>query len=677
MKREIYLLKEDFTGFSIGEFPYDRSHTAMGEYHHVVNEGNYGVWCDQVCNYRYNGSGASWIITEDEGKHFMEQMRVIDNKPHKTHPMLITGVPQWGNYTIEAGVRILKKSGNAGIGFCCINSLNLLVFAFNNGKVQLEYRHKQVDTVLAEKEYSYDSDTFYALKAECHGDTVICYVNGEKILEYSGKEIEHGGKVAITATVPTQFSYVYVTVDDQEEKAIQMRIAAQKALEAEVQAKHPKMKLYKKIDLKDFGTGRQIRFGHLTGTKDWYIVLAQGQKRVHRDAYGHISCLTAIDLDGNILWQKGEPSTSYEHGQISADLPLQVYDIDNDGIDEVITAKNFEIMILDGRTGEVKKKAKMPLSNVDDSEKIIGVTDGVYAFDRINADGIRIANFSGKDRPSDILVKDRYCRVYALNSDLELMWKFKSDKNTGHFPYAFDINGDGYDELLCGYNLLDHNGRLIWTLPVQEDHTDEIISGRFMAGEPGTPEAEGHFACVSGTKGFIIADYHGNIIKQDDIGHAQRVSTGNYCPDRPGFELAVTNFWGHQGIVYFYDCFGNPLWEYENELNGNMVTPVNWDGDGSDLILLNADAQKGGLLDGNGVRAVVFPEDGHPKMCVEAISLTGDARDELVVWDYHQMYIYTQDNGYLENAYCPVKYPHYNASNYRGEYSYPDESFLV
>lgn len=677
MERDIYLLQEDFMGFAIGEFPYDRSHTAMGEYHYVVNEGNHGVWCDQVCNYRYNGSGASWIITEEEGKHFMEQMRVIDNQPHKTHPMLMTGMPQWENYTIRAGVRVLKKAGNAGIGFCCMNSLNLLVLALDNGKVRLEYRHKQVDTVLAEKDYAYHSDEFYDLKAECHQDTVSCYVNGEKVLEYSGEEVSRGGKVAITATVPAQFSYVDVCIDRQEKKITDTRIAAQKELETQVQAKHPKMKLYKKIDLKDFGTGRQIRFGHLTGTKEWYIVLAQGQKRVHRDAYGHISCLTAIDLDGNILWQRGEPSTCYEHGQISADLPLQVYDIDNDGVDEVITAKNFEIMILDGRTGEVKKKAKMPVSSVDDGEKIIGVTDGVYAFDRINADGIRIANFSGKDRPSDILVKDRYCRVYALNSNLELMWKFKSDKNTGHFPYAVDINGDGYDELLCGYNLLDHNGKLIWSLPVEDDHTDEIISGRFMAGVPGTPETEGHFACVSGTKGFILADYHGNIVKRDDIGHAQRVSTGNYCPDRPGFELAVTNFWGHQGIVYFYDCFGNPLWEYENELNGNMVTPVNWDGDGTDLILLNADAKRGGLLNGDGVRAVVFPEDGHPTMCVEAISLTGDARDELVVWDYHQMYIYTQDNGILENAYCPVKYPHYNASNYRGEYSYPDESFLV
>ena len=208
MDRDVYLMNENFMGFDIGEFPYDKSHTAMGEYHYVVNEGNHGVWCDQVCNYRYNGSGASWIITEDEGRHYMEQMRLIDNKPHKTHPMLITGVPQWGGYTVEAGVRVLKKSGNAGIGFCCLNSLNLLVFSLDNGKAQLEYRHKQVDKILAQKEYEYNSDEFYVLKAECAGNKVTCFINGNEVLSYEGEEAARGGKVAITATVPAQFSYV-------------------------------------------------------------------------------------------------------------------------------------------------------------------------------------------------------------------------------------------------------------------------------------------------------------------------------------------------------------------------------------------------------------------------------------------------------------------------------------
>ena len=690
MMRTVKLFQDDFTQFQIGEFPYDKNHSAMGEYNYVVNPGYCGAWTDMVCNHTYNGSGASWIITEDEGKHFMEQMRVVDNRPHKTHPLLMAGSDKWRNYTVSTKVRALNTSGSVGIGFGCKNSLNLYVLVLEDGRLKLIYRHKQIDTELASCAYDYNCDEFYELKAVCRETGVSCLVNDRELLSYETQElsvegivterittagillerITIEGKIAITATVPAQFTDVEVWVSEGTMSEIEKAIAAEQEESEKRCNEHPKMKLYKKINLKNFGTGRQIRFGHLCGGDEWYIVLAQGQRRVRRDDCSHISCLTAIDLDGNILWQKGEPSTDYEQGKISADYPLQVYDIDGDGIDEVITAKNFEIMILDGRTGEVKKKAKMPLADKSDT-KIIGVPNGVYPFDRINADGIRICNLSGKDRPGDILIKDRYCRIYALNSDLELMWTFRSDKNTGHYPYACDINRDGYDEVLCGYNLLDHEGKLLWSYPIKSDHTDEIISGRFMAGSD-----EGHFACVSGSEGFFIGDYHGNIIKRDDIGHAQRISVGNYCPEREGFELAVVNYWGHQGIVYLYDSKGEPIWEFENELNGNMLTPVNWDGDGRDLILLNADVRGGGMLDGDGVRCVRFPGDGHPTMCVEAINLVGDARDEIVVWDYHNLYIYTQDDGYLENAYAPVKYPHYNGSNYRGEYSYPDESYL-
>ena len=44
--KSIYLLKEDFKNFPIGEFPYDKNHSAMGEYHFVQYPGYYGKWYD-------------------------------------------------------------------------------------------------------------------------------------------------------------------------------------------------------------------------------------------------------------------------------------------------------------------------------------------------------------------------------------------------------------------------------------------------------------------------------------------------------------------------------------------------------------------------------------------------------------------------------------------------------
>jgi len=670
--KNVVLSNEDFQDFPIGEFPYDKDHTAMGEYQYVVENGYHGNWVDMVCNYTYNGTGPTWLITERDGRHFMESMRIEKNRPHRMFPTLETGKHQWKDYEVSVSVRRLSQKGMAGLVFSMNHSIDTLVFYLDGKeKAAVAYRHKEEVQVLKEVSFPHGCDQEYRLKVDCDGRIAKVYVDDQELFRVEDDLVARGGKVGITADCPSRFADFKVCVSEKTKQEIEVAERAVKETETEEMKKHPKMKLWKKIDLKNFGTSRQIRFGHLTGTDEWYVVLAQMQKRICRDAYGLISCLTAIDLEGNVLWQLGEPSDKTEElGKVSADMAFQVYDIDGDGSDEVIVGWDFEIRILDGRTGTIKKSAKTPFSDDDDAD-LIGVPYQTYAFERINPDGIRICNFRGKERPADILIKDRYCRIYALDEDLNVMWKFKSPTNTGHCPLPIDIDGDGKDELLVGYKLLDSDGQMLWSYPISEDHTDEIVAGKWMPGED-----EGHFACVSGTEGFFIGDFYGNIVARDMIGHAQRVSIANYCPEREGREIVVTNFWGHQGVIFLYDCYGNQIWEMENEMNGNILAPVNWDGDGTELILTNADAKKGGLLNGKGVRAVEFPDDGHPVLCCESLDLTGDERDELVVWDYHSMYIYTQDDCPKEQTYHPVQFPIYNASNYRGEYSYPDASYL-
>ncbi len=671
MKRDIILRKEDFHDFPIGEFPYDRDHTAAGEYHYIVEEGYRGVWYDPVCNYTYNGTGPTWIITEYQGVHYMESMRIEKNRPHRIFPTLETGEKEWGEYTVSVKLRRLSTKGTAGIVFCMRDSIDTLAFCLENrDRAVLSYRHKEDIMTLAEAEFPHGCDEFYLLEAICHEGYVDCRINGHLLFSVSVQQALRGGRVGITADCPSQFTDFETLVSTEEFQAIQERTRQAKELEENEMSSHPAMKLWKTIDLQDFGTSRQVRFGHLTGTDEWFVVLAQMQKRISRDAYGFISCLTAIDLEGRVLWQLGEPSINANIlGKVSADMPFQIYDIDGDGKDEVIVGRNFEIQILEGTTGKIKKSVKTPCSDDNDSE-LIGVPYQIYAFDRINPDGIRICNFRGKDRPADILIKDRYCRVYALDENLNLLWKYRSHKNTGHCPLPVDINGDGRDEVLVGYTMLDADGCELWIYPITEDHTDEIVAGKFRG------DGTGYFACVSGTQGFFIGDFYGNIVTRDLIGHAQRVSVANYCPERPGFELAVVNFWGHQGVIYLYDSDGKELWEIENKMNGNILCPVNWDGSGQELILINADPFNGGLMNGKGIRSVSFPDDGHPTLCCEAINLTGDERDELVVWDYHSMYIYTQEDSPRPQSYHPVKFPIYNASNYRGEYAYPDNFYL-
>lgn len=670
--KDFFLVKEDFSAFAIGEFPYDRDHSAMGEYHYVPENGNHGRWKDQVTNYTWNGTGPTWLITEQDGKHAMECMRVEKDNPHRIFPTLQTGSTLWKDYDVSVDLRRLSLNGMAGLVFCMNHSLDTLVFSLEGRhSAKLAYRHKEELQVLAETPFESQPDEICHLRVCCDQASVKCFVNKSLLISVETPLAVRGGKVGITADCPSRFMNFEVSVSEDTFQTIQQLEARKMADEAEEMCRHPVMKLWKKIDLKNFGTSRQIRLGHLLGDKNWQIVLAQMQQRVSKDAYGFISCLTAIDLEGNVLWQRGEPSDQTAIlGKIAADMPFQVYDIDHDGYDEVICGWDFTLQILDGRTGKIKKQVRTPIADQED-EDLIGAPYGTYAFARLNPDGIRICNFRGLEKPSDILIKDRYCRVWALDDQLNLLWHDKSPTNTGHCPLPVDINGDGYDEVMVGYRMLDRNGKECWHYPVTEDHTDEMVAGKWKQDDP-----EGYFACVSGTEGFFIGDAHGHILVKDGIGHAQRVSVANYCPERPGLEIAATNFWGHQGCIFLYDCDGHPIWEMENEMNGNIIAPVNWDGNGTELILTNAEPGKGGLLNGKGIRAVTFPDDGHPTLCCEVQDLTGDDRDELICWDYHSMYIYTQDDNPKATDYHPVKFPPYNASNYRGEYAFPDPEML-
>ena len=662
---KVLLLSDDFGGFSIGEFPHDPEHSAMGEYHFYPSEGHSGQWYDPI--YCYSFRGPSWIITELDGKKYMEQQRVgapsNEPTPQGNCPTLVAGEKDWTDYEATVTVQLLSTVEPCGMLFRYQTSLSNYGFFIGGGKAQIIRIDKYDRTVLAEKDFAVNCDDEYELKVICSGSDFDCYVNGEKLLSASDDRLK-SGCVALAAFMPARFSSIGVNC----EKAVYDAMIAARKVEAERLAvdksKYFGLKLHKVIDLHGFGAGRQIRFGHLTGTDEMFFIMAQNRKRVFKDRYGEISCLTAVSMEtGKILWQIGTPVSGKENAYLTADLPMQIHDIDGDGIDEVIIGHDFKIKILDGRTGEVKKWAHTPF-NVEPAENLCSVIFEKHAFDRLNIDAIMIMNLSGNDRPTDIVIKDRYSRLWAYDCDLNFKWKF-NEFNTGHFPIGCDINGDGKDEVISCYNLVSPDGELIWKLPVHEDHTDEIVVAQMKPGQ------EERILIVSGWEGFMILDKQGNILKRDINGHGQRISVANYCPEREGLEIACTTYWGNQGIIYLYDCDGNEIWRMESGCNGNVITPTNWQGDGTELLLMNANVKFGGLFDGEGRQVVTMPDDGHPDLCAEVLNICGDERDEIVVWDEERMFVYTQDGEVPQGApeYKPRRNPHYNASNYRGEYS--------
>jgi hypothetical protein len=145
-------------------------------------------------------------------------------------------------------------------------------------------------------------------------------------------------------------------------------------------------------------------------------------------------------------------------------------------------------------------------------------------------------------------------------------------------------------------------------------------------------------------------------------------------PDVPGLQIATINFWKNPGILTVFDADGNLLTQAEPHHCGSMILPVNWRGDGQEFLLLSGDVKQGGMLDGRLRRAVMFPDDGHPDLAAMVLNVTGDARDEILLWDQNRVWIYTQDGpAPAGKVYTPRRNSLYNDSNYRAQVSLPPE----
>ncbi|MDE5566455.1 MAG: hypothetical protein K2I77_05665, partial [Anaeroplasmataceae bacterium] len=481
---------------------------------------------------------------------------------------------------------------------------------------------------------------------------VCVYLDNELMLKTSIPFVLNR-RIALVAKSSCRYSDIVVQMSDKNySKHLELKAKENVRLN-EKRKEYPALSCIHKIDLKNFGSGRQLRIRRV-GNQTIFL-MAQHQKRMIRDSFARISCLTCFTLDGEVLWQKGEANNSFDNTFISCDLPFQIADINNDGKYEVIYSMDFEVIICDLMTG--KELSKMPTPVIYQDKNVLN-----EPFYRLNVDAIRVADFEGLGYKCDFIIKDRYQNVWAYNHKMENIWRYHH-KNTGHFPYIYDFDGDGKDEMFVGYDLVDHDGKIIFSLPMASDHTDEIIYAKLKDNE------EKKLILASGNEGLNIIDLNGQILKHHEIGHAQRISVAKYKEDVEGLQIMATTFWGSDGIIMIFDADGNLINKMEQRSNGNVITPVNYDGKHI-LCLLNS-SEDGGLIDGSLDKVVLFPNDGHPVYSAEVYDVNGDGIDEILVFDTKELWIYKASEFKVSKEY--EKYPDEAFSNYRGEYLIPKD----
>ncbi len=657
-KSDRVVFNDDFSGLPRGVFNSEGG--AHTEYHFIHEAMPKGNWA--LSTFTSGAKQNSWQIRDENGDRVIHQIHNF-NPGSYTHPMLVAGDELWQNYTFEVVFSPSKGESESGIAFRYLNDRCYYFFGVIDKEVVLKVVnhetgfHKPNEKILGRQPFVFPIQTWLTAKIRVNGSNISATIEGGPVLTALDSTFPNG-KIGLIADLPTSYTSVRVTMSEKEQLNWKKRRDDFDRVEHELQQRNPKPVVWKKIATPDFGTGRNLRFGDLNNDGTIDLLIGQVVNHGMKDRNSELSCLTAMTFDGKILWQKGVPDPWKT--MLTSDVAFQIHDIDHDGKREVIYTMNQVIYVVDGATGNVKYSTPTPLNPGK-----ISTNGGNNSFERILGDCLYFCDLRGTGYDSDIILKDRYNYFWALDDKLNILWKGAC--KTGHYPYAFDIDNDGKDELLIGYSLFDHDGTLLWSLDKEmEDHADGVaVVDMTQTGKP-------VILCAASDERMFFADLNGKILKHHYIGHVQNPTVANFRDDLPGLEAVSVNFWGNQGIIHYYDSKGNIYHSFEPNQFGSLCLPVNWTGKSEEFFQHNSNVDFGGMFDGWGRRVVVFPDDGHPDRCNAVLDVTGDCRDEIVVWDPHEIWVYTQDdNPKPGKLYQPRRNPLYNESNYQAIVSLP------
>ncbi len=377
------------------------------------------------------------------------------------------------------------------------------------------------------------------------------------------------------------------------------------------------MQFVKRIDLPY--KGMQMRLGDINGDGRLEIVMLQPD-RVEDDAfYPHeVIYAAAYSADGELLWEIGTPDT--EARAVATDIPAQIYDIDNDGVNELLCVMGGEFCIFDGAGGTLKRKFALPDKNAHDC--------------------IAIADLEGSGYARNIILKNRYHQLWAMDLNFNLMWSFKG--NIGHFLLLYDINGDGRDEVIAGYNVLSGDGDLLWSCDMPA-HADRLWVGSFdMNGEmlPSVVIGGGELATFNAV-GEKLWSFDSTL---------RSAVFGNFCDDRPGCETAGIRRGEENDWLVLADRNGNMIYELPLGVRGCTVRCIEgFCGRSRDAIMVCGSGVTAEIFNGALNLIASVPANGS----IEYADLAGDGSVQLLTYNDEKIEIFSRTAGGL----APIAMP--------------------
>ena len=424
----------------------------------------------------------------------------------------------------------------------------------------------------------------------------------------------------------------------------------------------PTVSPWKTIELEPDFSGQWLVAGDLDKDPSKNEGLGDLEFVTARNHNQSVTAMSAYKLDGTLLWKWGQAGAG--GSTLTYDVPVQIYDIDGDGKNEVIFSEEGFLVILDGSNGKEINRYPLP--------------EGLRV-----ADCITFANLRGRERASDIIIKTRYTKLWAYTSDWKELWNWtpKDGYKTCHHPTPIDLDGDGRDEIMAGYTMVDDDGTEIWTFSSEKVSLSSGHLDCCRVVETGNAPEEFRFVVTyCGANLIAFIDGAGNTLWEISGHHFESADAAAISPDFEGeavheAEVGVVARRNDEAIIeevrrsnlarsqIFVDIDHRPYGDSPGWLIGIDGTDigtymtnysrhhclVDWNGDGLDEIVL---ANALTICDGLGNRVASFDLDGKaeyirieqragdPGPLVSVVDVTGNGVEDIVLHTDRKIFVF-------------------------------------
>jgi rhamnogalacturonan endolyase len=656
-REPVVLLRENWSAFPAG--PLHRDNSARGEYMALTAPFNPGGWfhADKATCGNPDRMHSPLRVAR-RGR----RSRLVKDAATTAWGgglVLTRGPAPWADYTLTVELAVAGPQP-VGLVVRYRSCRDFYAAVFEGGTFKLLRVLEGLPTVLASAPMTPPRRTALVSLRVC-GDRLTARAAGVALTARDAG-IDAGG-VGLWADGPAAFGALTVRAAASEALRLAQAARRETVRLARARRRWPAMELVADIAVRGHAVGRQLRLADLDGDgRAEFLFGIPGGHAGRRWAYQKLARLSALDLEGRVLWERGRPAPDSD--AITRDLPFQAADRGR-GM-EVVAAFGPSLEVLDPLTGKTRQRAPTPVPPRMEPywEELSQYWGDGHGDDlpRLIPDSLRLCNLTGRHPLGDVLLKDRYHCAWALDGrTLRGLWAHRC--NTGHFPFACDLDATGFDTVILGYSRLDHQGRLVGRL-VLGDHPDASFAYRDRYGVR-------HILHPCGEAGFVDERSDGKV-EEIHLGHVQHLSVADFDPQRPGLERIVTTFHGNEGIIALLDEQNRLVRKTERYAAGAVCQPVNWTGDGRELIAFSPRPGDGGLWDERFDLVVPFPGGPRPAKYLEVHDLLGLGVDQLVVWDEERLHVYAPACRPRpgRRCYAPLRsWP--NTSNYQVNYSLP------